>query len=80
MDIQVLELSDHHLDFNVTRCEYAEFYKELGLANIGYQVHCNRDHAMIVGFNNEFQLSRTQTLMEGYPCCDFRFQAARSRP
>jgi hypothetical protein len=32
MDVQVVDESEKHLNFNVTRCRYAEFYKELGLA------------------------------------------------
>jgi predicted ArsR family transcriptional regulator len=74
MDVQVISESDEHLDFNVTRCQYAEFYKELGLSDIGYRVHCNRDHAMVVGFNGELDLSRSRTIMEGAACCDFRFR------
>jgi predicted ArsR family transcriptional regulator len=74
MDVQVINESDDHLDFNVTRCQYAEFYKELGLSDIGYRVHCNRDHAMVAGFNGELELSRSQTIMEGAACCDFRFR------
>jgi predicted ArsR family transcriptional regulator len=77
MDVQVIGESEDHLDFNVTRCGYAEFYKELGLADLGVRVHCNRDHAMLVGFNNELELSRSQTIMAGATCCDFRF---RKRP
>jgi predicted ArsR family transcriptional regulator len=74
MVVQVISDSDDHLDFNVTRCQYAEFYKELGLSDIGYRVHCNRDHAMVVGFNGELELSRSGTIMEGATCCDFRFR------
>src|SRR5262245_53012183 len=51
MDVEVIGESEDHLDFNVTRCQYAAFYKELGLADLGVRVHCNRDHAMLVGFN-----------------------------
>jgi hypothetical protein len=29
---------------------------------------------MIVGVNNELELSRRQTIMEGAACCDFRFR------
>jgi L-2-amino-thiazoline-4-carboxylic acid hydrolase len=74
MDVEVVGESDEHLDFNVTRCRYAEFYQELGLSDLGFRVHCNRDHAMVAGFNNELELSRSQTIMEGAPCCDFRFR------
>ncbi|RXG96849.1 L-2-amino-thiazoline-4-carboxylic acid hydrolase [Bradyrhizobium zhanjiangense] len=74
MDVEVISESDDHLDFNVTRCQYAAFYKELGLADLGIRVHCNRDHAMLAGFNDELELSRSQTIMEGGACCDFRFR------
>jgi len=74
LDVQILSESDHHLDFNVTRCRYAEFYRELGLTDLGFRMHCNRDFAMVAGFNGEFELSRSQTIMEGAACCDFRFR------
>jgi len=77
LDIDIVGESDDRLDFNVTRCRYAEFYKELGLADLGYLVHCNRDHAMIAGFSPELELTRTQTLMEGASHCDFRFRAKK---
>ncbi len=73
MDVEIVRQTDDHLDFNVTRCGYAEFYQELGLADIGYRLHCNRDHAMVVGFNAKLELHRSQTIMEGAACCDFRF-------
>lgn len=74
MEVQVLDQSDQEFAFNVKRCGYAEFYKDLGLADIGYQVHCKRDHAMLTGFDDGLELSRSQTLMEGASCCDFRFR------
>jgi predicted ArsR family transcriptional regulator len=74
LDVQVLAESDSHLDFNVTRCRYAEFYRELGLTDLGFRMHCNRDFAMVAGFNGELELSRSQTIMEGAACCDFRFR------
>ena len=69
----MIAAGDDRLDFNVRRCRYAEFYKELGLADLGYLMHCNRDHAMIEGLNPDLKLTRTQTVMEGASHCDFRF-------
>ncbi|WP_375774933.1 L-2-amino-thiazoline-4-carboxylic acid hydrolase [Bradyrhizobium sp. ma5] len=74
MEVQILDQSEEQFAFNVKRCGYAEFYKDLGLADIGYEVHCKRDHAMLAGFDDGLQLSRSQTLMEGALCCDFRFR------
>jgi hypothetical protein len=74
LELKVVGESEDHLDFNVTRCRYAEFYKELSLSDLGFRLHCNRDHAMVVGFNSELELSRSQTIMEGAACCDFKFR------
>jgi hypothetical protein len=74
LEIQFLGESEDRLDFNVTRCRYAEFYKELGLTDLGFRMHCNRDFAMVAGFSGELELSRSQTIMEGASCCDFRFR------
>ena len=73
LEIQQLEKSKETLDFNVTRCRYAEFYQELGLPELGYLFHCNRDFAMVEGFSPNLTLKRTQTIMEGAKHCDFRF-------
>ena len=75
LEVQLLDKTGDRLDFNVTRCRYAEFYKELGLSGIGYHIHCNRDLAMVEGFNEDLTLERSQTIMQGAPCCDFRFRA-----
>jgi hypothetical protein len=74
MEVQILRQSDDHLDFNITRCRYAEFYKELGLDDIGHRILCNRDHAMLAGFSEDLALERSQTLMKGAACCDFRYR------
>lgn len=77
--INVVEQTDNHLAFDVTRCRYAEFYRDSGLADIGALVHCDRDHAMIAGFNPGLELTRTQTLMSGGTHCDFRFRRRPSK-
>jgi predicted ArsR family transcriptional regulator len=74
MDVEIIEQSEAHFDFNVTRCGYAEFFKSLELAELGARIHCSRDHAMVESFNDEFELQRNQTIMQGAACCDFRFR------
>jgi len=73
LEIRPLGKTAQTLDFDVTRCRYAEFYKELGLAELGALFHCSRDFAMGEGFSRSIRLERTQTLMEGATHCDFRF-------
>lgn len=74
--IELLEGSDQNLSFNVTRCRYAETYEAQGFKDLGYCLSCSRDGAFASGFNPRIQLTRTQTLMEGAPHCDFRFKLA----
>ena len=80
LEIDVLEQSADHLDFNVTRCRYAEMYRDLGLADLGSSLSCQRDFALIEGFNPNVTLRRSQTLMDGAPFCDFRFARKSDLP
>ncbi len=77
LEIEVIEESEEILSFNVTRCRYAELYDSLGLRDIGTIFSCTRDFALIEGFNPDVSLTRTQTIMEGAPFCDFRYRLDR---
>ena len=74
LEIEVLERSSDRLSFNVVRCRYAEMYRALGLADLGSALSCQRDFALAEGFSPDIKLARTQTLLEGAPFCDFRFE------
>lgn len=71
--MEIVEKSAKSLAFNVKRCKYAEMYKELGIGELGKILSCNRDAAMIEGFNPKIKFLRTKTIMEGAPICDFRY-------
>jgi hypothetical protein len=73
LSIDMKRRETESLDFNVTRCRYAEMYRELGIEELGSVLSCNRDAAFCNGFNPEIQLTRTQTIMGGADHCDFRF-------
>jgi hypothetical protein len=73
LEIEVLEASDERFDFNVTRCKYAETYREMGLAPIGHLMSCNRDGTFCEGYDPNIKLERKQTIMAGAPCCTFRY-------
>jgi hypothetical protein len=74
IQVEVLERSDKRFGFNVTRCKYAEMYRELGIPELGSILSCSRDFSLIEGFNPDVELTRTQTLMEGSEFCDFRYE------
>lgn len=74
IELQLLEHTEDRLAFNVTSCRYAQLYKDWGLTELGFVLQCSRDHPMLEGFAGDIELERTQTIMQGAPCCDFRYR------
>ena len=73
LEIEVLKADEQTFDFNVTRCRYAETYKEMGLSRIGHLLSCNRDGTFCQGYDPKITLERKQTIMGGAPTCTFRY-------
>ncbi len=76
LEMQVLEANDTTFNFDITRCRYAETYKEMGLGKIGHLLSCNRDGTFCQGYDPNITLERRQTIMEGASCCTFRYSYA----
>ena len=80
LELDVLKQDASCYEFNVTRCRFAEFYKELGMPELGQLLSCNRDFALSEGISSELELERSQTIMEGASHCDFRFRVKTPPP
>ena len=78
LTMEILRVDDTAYDFDVTRCRYAELYRALGIPELGAILSCGRDFALGDGFNPDLKLTRTQTIMDGAPRCDFRYRLERS--
>ena len=76
---EVLEQSNRKFSFNVFRCRYAEMYLHLGMTELGKMLSCERDFALIEGYNPHIHLTRTQTIMEGADICDFCFELSKTK-
>lgn len=74
LTIDVKAQTDSTYDFNVTRCRYAEMYREMGLGDIGHLLSCQRDGTFCEGYDKRLKLERTQTIMQGASHCDFRYK------
>jgi len=74
LQIDIREQNEKRFFFNVTRCRYAEMYRELGIPEFGTLLSCSRDKALIEGINPKIKFTRTQTIMEGGDYCDFRYE------
>jgi hypothetical protein len=80
LEMKVLEASDTIVDFDVTRCKYAESYREMGLGHIGHLMSCNRDGTFCQGYDPRIKLDRKQTIMGGAACCTFRYSYEDESP
>ena len=74
MEVKNLRLDQTSLQFDVTRCGYAEMYERLGIRELGVILSCSRDFAFMDGFNPQIELVRTKTIMEGDDICDFCYK------
>ena len=74
LEVEEVDHSDNTYAFNITHCGYAEFYKKMGVPELGFLLSCSRDFALTEGMSPDLQLTRTQTIMQGANHCDFRFR------
>ena len=77
LEMKVLKADDTAFDFDITRCRYAETYKEMGLGKIGHLLSCNRDGSFCEGYDPKLKLDRAQTIMAGAKCCTFRYSVEK---
>lgn len=73
MEMEVKEQTEMSYVFNVTRCKYAEMYRDMGLGEIGHLLSCQRDATFCEGYDKRMRLKRTQTIMQGASYCDFNY-------
>jgi hypothetical protein len=69
-----VRLTDTVWSFTVTRCAYAEIYRDMGLPKKLAQVlSCARDAHLAAGYSPRLKLTRPETIVGGYPACGFTF-------
>jgi L-2-amino-thiazoline-4-carboxylic acid hydrolase len=73
LQLRILDQNDSVLNFDVSKCRYAELYRSLGIEELGGILSCGRDASFIEGFNGEIALERKHTILQGFSACDFRF-------
>jgi len=70
----ILENTDNSFAYNVTKCGFAEYFRNKGEQEIGYLMTCGTDFAVADALCQNWDFSRTQTIMEGASHCDFRYK------
>ena len=64
------------LEFDITACKFAEFFRALGEPELGALLICATDTDIAAAGAGEVSLDRAQTLMQGAPSCTFRYRFA----
>jgi hypothetical protein len=80
LETEVLEKTDTRYRYNVTRCKYAEMYRDMGLGEIGHLLSCQRDATFCEGYDPRLTLRRSQTIMQGASHCDFDYSFEDRKP
>jgi len=72
-DFAIVEATRQRLVMKVTRCRYAELWREHGRTDIGYQIHCRCDAAWWdrPAWNSKVRFEQPKTLMRGDDSCLF---------
>jgi hypothetical protein len=68
-----IESNERYHAFKVTRCRYAELWKEQGYPEIGYQIHCHTDRVWWdhPAWNPQVRFEQPKTLMQEDEYCLF---------
>ena len=79
IDVQFLKQDPEAIDFNITGCRFAQFFRELGEPELGFALLCALDDTVAEEIGDgEVKLTRSGTIMQGASHCDFRYALRRA--
>jgi predicted ArsR family transcriptional regulator len=64
------------LEFDVTHCRFAEFFRALGEPELGALLICETDFDIAAAGGSEVSFTRDRTIMQGASSCTFRYKFA----
>jgi hypothetical protein len=76
VEFEMLRHDKEALEFDVTRCRFAEFFHALGEPELGALLICAADFDITAVGGREVTFTRDQTIMQGAPSCTFRYKFA----
>jgi hypothetical protein len=74
----ILATDKDRLEFDVKNCQYAKMMQELDAMDLGYLLICQGDFA--AAYASGMELTRSQTRMQGFDFCDFRYHRVNPHP
>lgn len=73
MSYEFVEETKNSFEIKVSRCLWAETFRQANAAELGYITICHADYPMTTAFNPKIKMIRTKTLMQGHDCCNHRY-------
>lgn len=74
--VEMLRHDKEALEFDVTGCRFAEFFRAIGEPELGALLVCEADFDIAAAGPGEVGFTRDQTIMQGAPSCTFRYKFA----
>ena len=74
--VEMLRHDKKALEFDVTHCRFADFFRALGEPELGTLLICEADFDIAAAGSDEVTFTRDRTIMQGAPSCRFRYKFA----
>jgi len=74
--VEMLRHDKEALEFDVTHCRFADFFRALGEPELGALLICEADFDIAAAGSDEVTFTRDRTIMQGAPSCRFRYKFA----
>jgi len=73
MSYEFVEETKNSFEIKVSRCLWAETFRQANAAELGYITICHADYPMTTAFNPKIKMIRSKTLMQGHDCCNHHY-------
>ncbi|HKW54234.1 MAG TPA: L-2-amino-thiazoline-4-carboxylic acid hydrolase [Stellaceae bacterium] len=74
--VEMRRHDEEALEFDITECRFAEFFRALGEPELGALLICEADFDIAAAGRGDVTFTRDQTIMRGAPSCTFRYKFA----
>ena len=76
VSVEMRRHDEEALEFDITHCRYAEFFRALGEPELGALLICETDFDIAAAGGDEVGFTRDHTIMQGGSHCPFRYKFA----
>ena len=70
----IKRISKDETEIQCVECPFVSLAKDNNMSEIGFHKFCMSDYGIVAGFNENIELTRTKTLMQGHECCNHHYR------